>query len=226
MTQVTKLPAPAHLCTTFQYLHDAGACVDGYAKLANHIRDQLAVTPKDYGMDRPIAVATILESNGPADARWVIRNASLGEQTDADNFLCLLACDCAEHVLPIFEKHHPDDKRVRLCIEVTRKYCKGECTAQDMVMAQRGAFAARNEAWHAASASVYAASASVYAASAAAASAAAAAASADAYAYADASAAYAARKTEQQWQLDAFRAALVVATPPSSEEVATEEAPV
>lgn len=34
----------------------------------------------------------------------------------------LFAYDCAEHVLPLFEKEYPDDKRPRQAIEVARRY--------------------------------------------------------------------------------------------------------
>lgn len=66
---------PAHLCTTFNKLHEADACPTGYGKLANYIRDHFAVVPKDFGMDRPIPVALILRSNDFDDAWWTIRHA-------------------------------------------------------------------------------------------------------------------------------------------------------
>lgn len=36
----------------------------------------------------------------------------------------LFACDCAERVLPIWEKQYPDDKRPRACIEAARRYAE------------------------------------------------------------------------------------------------------
>lgn len=39
------------------------------------------------------------------------------------------ACRCAEHVLPIFEKQFPEDKRPREAIEVARKVSRGELPA-------------------------------------------------------------------------------------------------
>ena len=36
------------------------------------------------------------------------------------------ALHCAKEVLPIFESEHPDDNRVRLCIEATEKFINGE----------------------------------------------------------------------------------------------------
>ena len=43
-TPAPNLTAPSHLCTTFQRLHDADACVEGYGKLAGYIRDHESPT--------------------------------------------------------------------------------------------------------------------------------------------------------------------------------------
>ena len=56
--------------------------------------------------------------------------------------IVLVACDCAELVLPIFEKKHPNDKRVRECIEVTRKWAAGEATIEEVRKARNAAYAA------------------------------------------------------------------------------------
>jgi hypothetical protein len=171
MSLYDKIP---HLCTTFDALHAADASTSVYAKLAKHIRDQYGCAPKDWGMSRPIPVAMIAESNGLDDALWVLRNAVKGEQADRDRFMRLLACDFAEHVLPIFEKKYPNDKRPHEAIRMGRLFAEGKCTAEDLIIARRTAAAA------AAVADAYAAAAAAYAD----------AAYADA-AYADATAAYA-----------------------------------
>ena len=36
------------------------------------------------------------------------------------------AADCAEHVLPLFERHRPDDDRPREAIEAVRTWARGE----------------------------------------------------------------------------------------------------
>ena len=56
--------------------------------------------------------------------------------------IVLVACDCAELVLPIYEKKYPDDKRVRNCIEVTRKWANGKATIEEVRQARRAADAA------------------------------------------------------------------------------------
>src|SRR5208282_1713155 len=46
--------------------------------------------------------------------------------------IVLAACDCAELVLPIYEKKYPNDERVRKCIEVTRQWANGDATIADV----------------------------------------------------------------------------------------------
>ena len=198
---------PAHLRTTFRLLRQYGACTSGYKKLAQHIRDQHGTSPEDYGMDRPIAIATILESNGQADAFWSLR----ATQEPSDQFTRLLACDFAEHVLPIFEARRPNDQRPRKAIEVARRFARGQADRDELIAARKGA-AAADAAAAAAAYAAYAAAAAADAADADAAAAAYAAYAAAAYA-AYAAAAYAAnaaaaRLNERQWQLHHFKAAL------------------
>ena len=63
--------------------------------------------------------------------RWDERNARL------------FAADCAEHVLPIFEKKYPKDDRPRKAIEAAREFARGEIDAD-------AAGAAGDAAWDAA----------------------------------------------------------------------------
>jgi len=60
----------------------------------------------------------------------------------------LFAADCAEHVLPIFEKAHPGDDRPRKAIEVARRFAHDEATPQERDAIWTGAwFAARDATW-------------------------------------------------------------------------------
>ena len=107
----------------------------------------------------------------------------------------LLSCEYAEHVLPIFEKMYPEDKRPREAIETARKFAMGEATQEELTAARDAAWdAARDAAWDAASAAASAAASTAAwdAASAAAWDAASAAASAAANA--------AAKAAERRWQ--------------------------
>src|ERR1017187_5137393 len=49
---------------------------------------------------------------------WFLRRKKLLEKPIAVKFACL----CAERVLPIFEKKHPDDKRPRAAIDAALKW--------------------------------------------------------------------------------------------------------
>jgi len=53
--------------------------------------------------------------------------------------LRLFACDCAERVLPIFEKAYPNDSRPRVSIETARKFANGRTTREEMAAARDAA---------------------------------------------------------------------------------------
>ena len=69
----------------------------------------------------------------------------------SERTLRLFACEVAEDVLWIYEKHCPGDTRVRECIEVSRRYAMGEATEEELAAAQDAASAAawtaRDAAW-------------------------------------------------------------------------------
>ena len=56
--------------------------------------------------------------------------------------IVLVECDCAELVLPIYEKQYPNDSRIRDCIETTRQWAKGEATEAEREAAWAAARAA------------------------------------------------------------------------------------
>ena len=84
------------------------------------------------------------------------------------------ALHCATQVLPIFEKEHPKDKRVRECIEAINLFLDGKITKKKLIDKRRGAYDATAYAAYAAAYAAYAAYADAYAAAAYAADAAAA----------------------------------------------------
>lgn len=51
---------------------------------------------------------------------------------DDRKILVSIAADCAERVLPIYEKKYPDDKRVRDCIAMCRMWVKGKATDDEL----------------------------------------------------------------------------------------------
>ena len=44
----------------------------------------------------------------------------------------LFACDCAEHVLSLYEAQYPDDGRPRKAIEIARRYAEGKATVEEL----------------------------------------------------------------------------------------------
>ena len=74
--------------------------------------------------------------------KYVYRKARLLRKLEPWNAKSarLFACDCAEHVLPIFESAFPNDKRPHTAIEVARKFANGEATQQELNAAASDAF--------------------------------------------------------------------------------------
>jgi hypothetical protein len=71
--------------------------------------------------------------------------------------IVLLACDFAEHVLPIWKKYHPDDDRPKEAIQAARKYVAGEIKLSTLNRAESAAAQAAAEADAAADAAAAAA---------------------------------------------------------------------
>ena len=83
------------------------------------------------------------------DNKCVIRKARLLRGVEAWNEKSarLFAADCAERVLPIYEKEYPDDDRPRKAIQAARDYANGKITKDKLAAAWD---AARAAAWDAA----------------------------------------------------------------------------
>jgi len=119
---------------TLNQIREQLPCEDGWKKLLAH----LGKTKADA---EPFSPAVVLESNGMADALWMLDNC-------IDPHLCrLFAADCAESVLPNFEREHPDDDRPRKALEVVRNRnaTDGERSAANSA-ANRAAWSAANSA--------------------------------------------------------------------------------
>jgi hypothetical protein len=92
-----------------------------------------------------------------ADDKIVVRKARLLRKVESwdERTARLFACECAEHVLPIFEKEFPNDDRPRKAIEIARKFANGKATKDELDAARDAAYAAaraaaRAAAWDAA----------------------------------------------------------------------------
>ena len=165
--------------TTFAKLHKAGACTEGYTRLARSLGGV-----NKYGKDTLIPLDKIIKSNGLLDTIWTLRATT----EPAEDLLIEFACRCAEHVLHFYEDRYPDDKRPRVAIEAARI-----CITDKSLEAKAAAWAAAA----AAEAAARAAAGAAWAAAAAAEAAARAAAGA-----AWAAAAGAAWAAEEKWQIE------------------------
>ena len=96
-----------------------------------------------------------------ADNKGVCRSARLTKPLKWDDRIARsFACDCAERVLPIFEKAYPNDKRPRAAIEIARQFIGGTVSSEQLWAARAAAWdarAARAAAWDAAGAAARAA---------------------------------------------------------------------
>jgi len=115
------------LHTTFTLLRERGACPEGYRTLAKHLGGV-----ERYGANKPIPLLTVLESNGLRDALWCLRAILPGEAAERERIGSAFACDCAEHVLWVWEKYNPNDRAPHRAIEVRRRFADGQATREEL----------------------------------------------------------------------------------------------
>ena len=140
--------------TTLNAIRKHGPCKDGWEKLLAH----LGKTKAD---DEPLAMTTILDSNGLDDAHWCLR--ALGP--DHHKLIVSLACDYAEQALKYVPEGEP---RPADCARTVRLWLEGEATLAEVKAARAAAGAAADAAGAATLAEVKAAWAAAGAAEAAA----------------------------------------------------------
>ena len=122
------------------------------------------LVPCEHGL-HVITVAQLPQWLGPAiwrvetdgelvDAgdKLVARRARITERVEAwdERTARLFLADCAEHVLPLFERIQPTDPRPREAIAVARRYANGEATRKELAAAGAAAWAAARAAARAA----------------------------------------------------------------------------
>ena len=112
--------------TTFSLARKAGACSKRYKKFARHVGGI-----RQFGAHTPIPLTDILDVCGLDDTLWVLGNATF----ETEKIRRLLACDYAEHVLYLFEKQYPDDKRPQQTIDVSRRFANGQATKAELTAA-------------------------------------------------------------------------------------------
>ena len=120
------------------------ACQKRYRKMAKALGGV-----RNYGKDTPVPLTKVLEVCGLEDTLWTLRCCI--EKNEAKHISQVFACDCAEHVVHIYEKSYPNDNRPRRCIEVARNFIDGKATSQELAAAwdaaRDAAEAARAAAW-------------------------------------------------------------------------------
>jgi len=114
--------------TTLNKIKSHSPCEDGWKKLLNHLN-------KTEADDEVLELCTILESNGLDDTIWAFRAVE-----GKDKEIRLFAADCAELVLPIFEKQYPDDDRPIKAIQASRDYANGLISSGELAAAGAAAW--------------------------------------------------------------------------------------
>ena len=102
-------------------------------------RDLLSYLGKTKADDEPLAIKTILDSNGLDDALWCLRAVE-----GHDKEIRLFAVWCARQV-----QHLLKDQRSLDALDVAERYANGEATKEELAVAKAAAYAAM---WSAASA--------------------------------------------------------------------------
>ena len=123
--------------TTLNKIRAYSPCTGGWAKLLRHLG-------KAQADDEPLALATILESNGLDDALWCLRAVD-GHQRE----IRLFAVRCARRV-----QHLMTDPRSLAALDVAERHANGQATDAELAAAGDAAWAA---AWAAAGAAAGAA---------------------------------------------------------------------
>ena len=116
--------------TTLNRIRAHAPCSDGWAKLLRYLG-------KTQADDEPLALGTILNSNGLDDALWCLRAVD-GNQREMQ----LYAVWCARQV-----PHLMTDPRSLAALDVAERHANGEATDEELAAASA---AARLAAWDAA----------------------------------------------------------------------------
>ena len=116
--------------TALNKIREHEPCIDGWRKLLTHLN-------KAQADDEPLALATILQSNGLDDALWCLRAVDGHEKE-----VRLYAVWCARQV-----QHLMKDPRTLAALDVAERHAHGQATDAELMTAWD---AARAAAWDAA----------------------------------------------------------------------------
>ncbi len=127
------------LHTTFAKAKSQGVCTESYRKMAKALG---GITK--YGKNTPIGLDKVFEVCGLRDTIWSLRCTI----EPSENILIEFACQCAEHVLHIYENQYPEDTSPRKAIEAARTCITDKSQAAEAARAAaEAARAAANAAW-------------------------------------------------------------------------------
>jgi hypothetical protein len=121
--------------TTLHLIRAQSPCAEGWKKLLTH----LGKTEVD---DEPLALLTVLKSNGLDDALWTLRCVP-----NCDRDARLFAVWCARRV-----QHLMTDQRSLDALDVAERFANGEATNAELAAARAAAWAAAGDAAWAATA--------------------------------------------------------------------------
>ena len=110
--------------TSLNRIREHGPCSDGWAKLLRHLG-------KTQADDEPLALATILDSNGVCDALWCLRAVD-GHRRE----MRLYAVWCARQV-----QHLITDPRSLAALDVAERHADGQATDEELAAARDAASA-------------------------------------------------------------------------------------
>ena len=115
--------------TTLNAIRKHSPCADGWEKLLTY----LGKTKAD---DEPLAITTIIDSNGLDDAIWCLQAVE-----GYDKEIRLYAVWCARQV-----QHLLTDQRSLDALDVAERYANGDATDAELTAARDAAWAARDAA--------------------------------------------------------------------------------
>jgi len=115
--------------TTLNKIRSHYPCRDGWAKLLTHLN-------KTKADDEPLALATVLGSNGLDDALWCLRSCA-----GIDREARLYAVWCARQV-----QHLLTDPCSLAALDVAERHANGEATDAELAAASDAAWAAARDA--------------------------------------------------------------------------------
>ena len=115
--------------TTLNKIRAHSPCADGWTKLLRHLG-------KTQADDEPLAITTVLDSNGLDDALWCLRAVD-GYQRE----MRLYAVACARDV-----QHLMTDPRSLAALDVAERHANGAATDEELDAAWAAAWAAEDAA--------------------------------------------------------------------------------